>query len=1558
MRDTFYRMIGFIGQSPTHWATWIALFAVVCSSASLFARPANMRFDHFSVGDGLSHRFVTCVLQDRQGFLWVGTQDGLNRFDGYSFTTYHHDEDDPSSLSHDYIQDIAEGPDGQLWVGTNAGLCQVVPQAGPGPQHRFVSYVHDPEDPHTPAHPVVRVIALDSHGVLWIGTNMSLERMDPTTHRFVKYDVDSATRRQKERGRNAIEALLFDRNGSLWVGYFGLGVSRFSLEDDGVSLRLTGRFLTNNRQPGIKHSNLVNDMLEDDRGGIWVASWAGGLSRIDSETGQVQVFSHDPDDPTSLPGTQLMALTRDPSGAIWAACYSLGIIKIIPPHDEMDRYTFAAYQPNAQDAASLSGDSPWAIYCDRSSVLWVGDATGGLSKGRSVPGFHHYEQFPDQGPGSKLLGQPIAAILEDSRGNLWVGSREFNETATSGGITLIQNPYTPEARTTYFTHDPADPASLSGNPIITIFEDSQQRLWVGTDRYGLNKIEWDGSDPDTVRFRHWRHDVDDPNSLPADAVLTILEDHRKQLWVGTWDRGVALFDPESGAFTPLGASEAPVSLGVAPPVGVRKIIEDRNRNLWFATGGSGLYRYNPTSATLTRYRHDPGNLNTIVSNNLYSLYEAPDGIIWIAADGGLGRLDPESQRFKSYRVQDGLPNPMLHGLEGDVQDGSLKSLWISTAEALARFDPEAESFVSFEYEHDAQVSRFVEGGYFQNTRGDFFFGGYGGMIRFSSSEIMPPPSPPSVVFTDLKIFSHSVTVGQKSSGKTILNRPLPYTDHIYLGPEDFNFSVDFVLLDSVDPSRNRLRYRLENYERAWVSVNGGKHTVSYSQLDPGAYQLRVQGVNSDGVWSPIDRTLAITILPPLSQQLWFQLLISALIVLSLFIGLRQYIQSIHRRNRELNEHNRLLREQIQERLRVTEELRISEERYRTLVRNLPALIFRSEPETTWALQYASEAAESVTGYSAREIVSDGDKPFSSLIMPEDLPDAHFAVKTALAHDRHYSVEYRILDPRGEMRWLHEFGQGVKGPDGKLAFVDGAIFNVTARKEAENRLRASEQNLAITLDSINEGVIVTNNQGVVTRMNPVAEQMTGWPLSQAEGHLLSQILVLVDPDTKQNLSSPVFPIVPSGRHSDSARPPLLRDRDHLERPVSWSAAPIRDAQDKTLGAVLVLRDETEKERLEERLRHAQKMESLGRLAGGIAHDFNNLLSPILAASELIQLGCDTPEELCHHASLIQQSAERAAGLTRQMLSFSRKEQTVSGRIDIHKVIDESIGMLKHTIDRKIEIFTHFQSAAPFMMGDATMLQNAILNLAINARDAMPDGGRLTFSTKTVQLKADDPQLQSESLLPGPYLEIQIKDTGMGMDSETLQHIFEPFFTTKARTKGTGLGMATAYSTITRHQGAIHVASTVNQGTTISIIVPQCSSDASPSTLTATMVHGQGRILVVDDEDWIRHLLENALTKLGYTVSTAANGKEAVAFYQNCADEIDLVILDYMMPKMNGRETLAFFHREAPNLPVLFCSGFSAGIHKEQLIEEGAVGFVEKPFQIAAFSKTIAEILSEK
>jgi PAS domain S-box-containing protein len=518
-----------------------------------------------------------------------------------------------------------------------------------------------------------------------------------------------------------------------------------------------------------------------------------------------------------------------------------------------------------------------------------------------------------------------------------------------------------------------------------------------------------------------------------------------------------------------------------------------------------------------------------------------------------------------------------------------------------------------------------------------------------------------------------------------------------------------------------------------------------------------------------------------------------------------------------------------------------------------------------------------------------------------------------------------------------------------------FYSLRKEKRAVSALHKSEEKIAATLNSIGDGVIATDTQGLVVTMNPVAEDLCGWTLSKARGKPLRDVFSIINAQNREEVQNPVQKVLTTGHIVGLANHTILISQSGAEYHIADSAAPIRDSRSIITGVVLVFSNITEKYSLQEQLRQSRKMDAIGQLAGGVAHDFNNSLSSILGAVELLRLTDPSTEEQNEYIDLIISAAERAGDLTQKLLTYSRKGSTEKASIDCARITRDTVSLLRYTLDKSIEVSLQSTAEQTVIWGDESLLQTALMNMGINASHAMPTGGILTFTLENCDLSADYCSASPFDISPGSYLHISVRDTGTGIAPEKLPHIFEPFFTTKKQGKGTGLGLSAVYGTIREHDGAVTVSSEPGAGTEFHLYLPLTAQVESAPAAQEESTGGTETILLIDDEKLIRITAKKQLESLGYTVICADDGVAGVDLFTEKTDDIDLVILDMIMPRMGGRETFTALREISPHIPVIIASGFSKDEDITALREQGISGFIHKPFRRNALGKMVYSAL---
>ena len=829
-------------------------------SANHLPARSDLKFTHLSLEDGLSQTAISSILQDSRGFMWFGTQDGLNRYDGYNFVVYRNDPDDLTSLGGNQIWAIVQDPAGFLWIGTqDGGLNKYNPDTD-----TFIRYRHDPGNPNSLKNNVIWSIWQDEAGLLWLYMDDGwLTQFDPDNETFTHYQqsLPAESYRLVSEPYN-LKAIYQDRRGIFWLTNYEGGLASFNRE--------MGRFtyfLHNPDDVATIGAGTVTDIYEDRAGNLWVSTSEGGLNLLDQESGQFTHFQHDPDDPYSLSDNSCSQVYQDRTGAYWVAT-GRGLNLFDPMTGQFVRYHKDPVNPYA-----LSNDNIATIYEDRGGVLWFG-TSGGLNK--LDPGtiqFTHYRNMPDN-PNS-LSTSYIYSIYEDEDGVLWVG----------GDDGVLNRFDRAKNQVTRYEPDVDDPHALNESwSVSAIYEDSTGEFWVGTFTGGLHTF-----DRETEQFQRYLHHPDEPRSIASDIILAIYEDSAGTLWIGTDGGGLNRFDRQTGEFhNYLPDPDDPNDLR---PGTVRGIYEDQLGFLWLTSWSEGLTRFDPRTGQFVNYRHDPENPQSLSRGTTYVVHEDQAGALWVAGSGGLNKFDRETETFRHYTKKDGLPNSVIYA----IMEDAFGNLWVSTNKGVSKFDPHAETFHNYNVFDGLQSDEFNQNAFFHSRSGEMFFGGINGLNAFYPEQITNNPYRPPVILTDLQLFNQPVAIGEDS----ILQTPIWDTEHITLNYDQDVFSFAFAALSYAAPEENRYRYKLEGFDEEWNEVDAKRRFATYTSLPSGDYVFRVQGANEDGVWNEEGVSLGIAITPPWWEMWWFRGAVVVTLLALVFTTYQWRMMSIHQHRLEL-----------------------------------------------------------------------------------------------------------------------------------------------------------------------------------------------------------------------------------------------------------------------------------------------------------------------------------------------------------------------------------------------------------------------------------------------------------------------------------------------------------------------------------------------------------------------------------------------------------------------------------------------------------------------------------
>ncbi len=643
-----------------------------------------------------------------------------------------------------------------------------------------------------------------------------------------------------------------------------------------------------------------------------------------------------------------------------------------------------------------------------------------------------------------------------------------------------------------------------------------------------------------------------------------------------------------------------------------------------------------------------------------------------------------------------------------------------------------------------------------------------------------------------------------------------------------------------------------------------------------------------------------------------------------------------------------------EQRRANEALRESEERYRNHFENMSDVIYSLDSELR--VLNVSPSVEKLLGYRPDELLGK-TYPELNILAPESLETAASDIMHVMAGEIIESSVYGFITKDGQRRFGEVSGSPLR-KNGKIVGLVSVARDITERKHLEEALEKSEATLERVFQVLPVGLGLVQNR-----------------VSQWHNNAMTEILEYRSEELRGKNGRVLYPDEEEFRRVGEAINEARLNRETAEVETKWvrKDGTIADClvrytlldPEKKASAMLVMaedisfqkRAEEEKKRLEAQLRQAQKMEAVGTLAGGVAHDFNNLLQAILGYTQMLLMDMEESDAETSKLKQIEKSAQRASELTQQLLTFSRKVESKLRPVDLNQEVSQVRRFLERTIPRMIDIEVHLQEGLWTVNGDAAQIEQIMINLVVNARDAMPEGGKLVFETENRVLDAEYCYTHLGTR-PGRYALLSVSDTGVGMGRTTVEHIFEPFFTTKDVGKGSGLGLAMAYGIVKNHDGYIMCYSEPGEGTTFKIYFPALETGnvtAEEDPVAEDLKGGSETILLVDDEESLRDLGKDLLERFGYTIITATDGERAVETWKEKGADIALVILDLVMPRMGGKQCLEVLLGMDPGMKVIIASGFTVDGRTKEVVDAGARGFIRKPYELRQMLKEIRKVL---
>ncbi|HPG37811.1 MAG TPA: two-component regulator propeller domain-containing protein [bacterium] len=857
----------------------LILLLLLLLNTIVWAHTGNYKFKRLSVADGLSGSQITGINQDHQGFLWIGTADGLNRYDGYRFKVYKKDADNPNSLVHNSIFSVFVASNGNLWVGTHRGISRYI-----GHSDSFENYLLNDQDLHTNRANHVDAFAEDSeHNLFTCAEDGFIYKFDYTLNKFSLVDTIQF---------GTIRAMIIDRDDQLWIGSDS-SVFRYDWRNKIVEqLNLQ---ISRNRT----YERYYVQTLCEDGDDIWIGMISGGtvIYNKKNKTFRQLKFNY-------YKENDVDCIFKENDHEIWIA--TKGGLKL---YDKSTK-TFKTFRYNKFDPFTISDDSICEIFKDEQGDLWFGTLLAGINLLVNNKQFHHFREDAYQAGG---LTKPIvSALWEDIDENLWAGF--FTD-----GIDVI-NRKTGKKR--FYFYDPQKPGSLGASSVLCIYQDSFGIIWVGTYLGGLQKF-----DPVTHTFTAYKHDPQNPTSIGSNDVRSIIEDQDHNLWLVTQGAGISRFDRKTGHFIHYRADYSNLANSLLDDWPFMLLLDSRQQ-IWVATP-TGLSCLGKDRTTFTNFQSEEGNENSLCNDFINYLFEDSDKNLWIGTIEGLNLYNPATNTFKRYTVKDGLPNAMINGILEDDH----KNLWISTNGGLSKFSPSTNTFRNYDVADGLQSNEFLARSCFKNKHGEMFFGGVNGITVFYPDSIRDNPYIPPVVITDFRLFNESIPMSNFFKEKTTRTDSNDVQPTISLKHHQNVFEFEFVALNFHQSEKNQFSYMMQGFDKEWIA-SGNKREATYTNLNPGDYVFRVIASNNDGIWNMKGVALPVKILPPFWETIPFRIfgILFFIALVLTFIKIRT--NNIKQQNVILEGVNQQLKTEIGERIRAENKIKDSLMEKEVLLREL------------------------------------------------------------------------------------------------------------------------------------------------------------------------------------------------------------------------------------------------------------------------------------------------------------------------------------------------------------------------------------------------------------------------------------------------------------------------------------------------------------------------------------------------------------------------------------------------------------------------------------------------
>ena len=837
----------------------LIIFLILSASCLLTAQAQSLKFDRLSVQNGLSENLVSCIFQDSKGFMWFGTQDGLNRYDGYKFKVFRHEPGNMNSLSDYAVNAILEDDSGFIWIATRNGLNKFNPQT-----EIFKNFQFSKNKKNTLSDNFITAIITDTKNNLWIGTKNGLNRLDLKNYKFSEFKNEPSD--SQSLSANYITSIYFSSDGNLWIGTFN-GLNKFNSNSSNFT-----RYMTDSEDKNKVVTFTIYSIVEDKNKNLWIGTH-NGLDLFPENDAKNFIRHQHSNDVNSLSNNHVGNINIDNSGILWVTTRGGGLNKFDPNKNIFERYMHIENSEYSIGSNYLS-----SLYIDLSGVIWIGIENEGLNKlsPRAQKFIHIHKNENDQ---ASLNSNLIQCFFEDQEGYLWIG--------TDAGLnqSISKDNFKNSAQIN-FNFKNINSHELGNKPITSMIEDLKGNFWIGTFGYGLFKI-----DKASKKITQFINQPNNINSLSHNYIHTLYLDKEDIIWIGTGLGGLVKFDPDNNEFKSFKPN--PNDTNSISSVEVNSIIEE-GKYLWVGTTTGGLNKFDKEKEIFTVYKHDPQKLESISSTRINTLYKDKLGNLWIGTfGGGLNEFVKRENSFIHYTTKDGLPSNTIVSIAGDDKG----NLWLSTTNGISKFNPDKKSFKNYNVSDGLQANEFIENSIFKNPKtGYIYLGGINGFNVFHPDSLKEDNYAPKIEITDFKIYNKSVPIGNYSDGsESPLKKNISYLHEITLPYDNDVFSFEFASLHFANPSKNKYAYKMEGFDKDWIQA-GTNNSASYTNLDPGSYMFKVKGTNSDGIWNAQEASIKINITPPWWLTWWAYLIYASIFIAGLVTVRRYEVNRIKLKN--------------------------------------------------------------------------------------------------------------------------------------------------------------------------------------------------------------------------------------------------------------------------------------------------------------------------------------------------------------------------------------------------------------------------------------------------------------------------------------------------------------------------------------------------------------------------------------------------------------------------------------------------------------------------------------